>query len=143
MGDAVYQPVKNGAKKKKERLSLLDLASFGGAEKPKNLVEVKSEAEFARLVKESEGSVVDWTATWCGPCQMIAPHFLELAKLNASIKFLKVDLDEHQNLATQHNIKSVPTFCFFKRGVEVDRMTGNNPAGLSDRVRRHFQSTSL
>lgn len=109
----------------------------GGVDKPKNLVEVRSEADFFRFVRGEPLSVVDWTATWCGPCQMIAPHFLELARTNPEINFLKVDLDQQRGLATQHGIKSVPTFCFFKRGVEVDRMSGNDPTGLTERVKKH------
>lgn len=61
--------------------------------------------------------VVDFSATWCAPCRMIAPILDELATEYAGrVKFLKVDVDEEQQLAAQYRISSVPTLLLFKNG---------------------------
>ncbi len=72
-----------------------------------------------------EGAVViDFFATWCGPCKRIAPAFEELAKKFSTVTFLKVDVDESEDIASKYNVESLPTFVFLKNGVEVHRIEG-------------------
>lgn len=78
------------------------------------------------LVKEGI-SVVDFFATWCGPCKMLGPVLEELAKERNEIKFIKVDIDQQENLARQYGIMSVPTLLFFKDGVLVGQSVGFLP----------------
>ena len=81
---------------------------------------------------------VDFSAVWCGPCKMIAPTFESLAKSNTSVLFVHVDIDElrgsHSDLA---DVKSVPTFKFFKQGKLVHFFPGASTAQLEDSVRRY------
>jgi thioredoxin 1 len=79
-----------------------------------------------------QGSVViDFFATWCGPCKRIAPHFEELAKkYHPHIQFLKVDVDESAELASDFDISAMPTFLFLKNGVIVKRVEGADMAAL-------------
>lgn len=73
----------------------------------------------------NEGLVlVDFFANWCGPCKMIGPHLEALAKEKSDVKFLKVDIDNHQELKTIYQIKSIPTLILFKDGIEVSRRVG-------------------
>ncbi len=73
----------------------------------------------------SEGLVlVDFFATWCGPCKMISPHLEELAKEKSDVKFLKVDVDNHPDLKVSYQVKSIPTLVLFKDGIEVSRRVG-------------------
>ncbi|NMA05163.1 MAG: thioredoxin [Acholeplasmataceae bacterium] len=73
----------------------------------------------------SEGLVlVDFFATWCGPCKMISPQLEELAKEKSDVKFLKVDVDNHPDLKVSYQVKSIPTLVLFKDGIEVSRRVG-------------------
>lgn len=78
------------------------------------------------LVKEGI-SVVDFFATWCGPCKMLGPVLEELAKEKSEIRFIKVDIDQQENLARQYGVMSVPTLLFFKDGVLVGQSVGFLP----------------
>ena len=72
-----------------------------------------------------KGSVViDFFATWCGPCKKIAPAFEKLAEVYPSIAFLKVDVDESGELVDRYEVQAMPTFIFIKDGVVVKRIEG-------------------
>lgn len=72
--------------------------------------------------------VVDFFATWCGPCKMLAPVFDELnTELDGDAKFLKVDIDKSPELAQQFNVSSVPTILIFKNGEPVESSIGFVP----------------
>lgn len=68
--------------------------------------------------------VIDFFATWCGPCKRIAPTYEKLSESLTSIQFFKVDVDESPELVSQFDISSMPTFIFLKDGVEVKRVEG-------------------
>lgn len=82
--------------------------------------------DFEKDVLQSELPVlVDFTAAWCGPCRAIAPLIDELAEEFAGrAKVLKVDVDEHAEIAARHNIMSIPALVVFKDGQEIDRLVG-------------------
>ncbi len=73
-------------------------------------------------------AVIDFSATWCGPCKMLAPVYHELADENdGSTKFYSVDVDENASLARRFGIYSVPTLVVMKNGKEVARNSGFQP----------------
>lgn len=74
---------------------------------------------FEELIKEK--ILVDFYANWCGPCKMIAP---ELERVESSIKVVKVDVDEFEDLAKQYGVMSIPTLILFNDGKEVKRNIG-------------------
>ena len=76
---------------------------------------------FNELINEM--TVVDFYATWCGPCKMLGPVFEEVSK-ESSIKFVKVDIDKHEELCRQYKVMSVPTLILFENGQEVRRNIG-------------------
>ena len=83
---------------------------------------------------ENQLTVIDFSATWCGPCKMIAPLFKELSEAIDDVVFLKVDVDENPDTAAKYSVSAMPTFLFIKRGVVVDRLMGANPARLQELI---------
>ncbi|MGM8215542.1 thioredoxin [Bacillaceae bacterium W0354] len=77
----------------------------------------------------SEGLVlVDFWATWCGPCKMIAPVLEEVdAEMGDKVKIVKLDVDENQETAQKFGVMSIPTLILFKDGEKVDQAMGYQP----------------
>lgn len=80
--------------------------------------------------------VIDFTATWCGPCKMIAPFFEKLSNDYPDAVFLKVDVDDAQDVAQHCDIKCMPTFHFYKNGKKIDEFSGANQANLEEKVKK-------
>lgn len=77
---------------------------------------------------ESGITVVDFFATWCGPCKMLAPVLEGLAgEMEGKVKFIKVDIDQSLDLANEFQISSVPTMIIFKDGQKADQLVGFLP----------------
>ena len=84
-----------------------------------------SSTSFQTEVLDHKGLVlVDFYAEWCGPCKVTAPIFEELAVEKPDIKVVKVDVDEAQELSSQYNVFSIPTFVVFKDGKPVSQFVG-------------------
>lgn len=73
--------------------------------------------------------VVDFFATWCGPCKMLSPVLEDVAR-NMNIKIVKVDIDDHLDIAKRFGIMSVPTLLVYKDGNVVDKLVGFMPKEL-------------
>ena len=85
-------------------------------------------ANFEELVLKSEKSVLlDFWATWCGPCQMIAPTIHEISEERSDIVVGKVNVDEEMQLAIQFGISSIPTLLLFKDGKLANQAVGLLP----------------
>ena len=84
---------------------------------------------FDSVVLQSKSLVmVDFWATWCGPCKIVAPVVEELAKEYAGrVTFAKVNTDENSDLASRYNIRGIPTLMFFKEGKMMDQVVGAVP----------------
>ena len=110
-------------------------ATKGGA--AGSVMAVHSKADFDKLLASAKAKqlvVVDFHATWCGPCKEIAPKYAAMAGQFQQAKFLKVDVDECKDVAQQYGVKSMPTFKLFKAGKEVDSLSGADDGALREMV---------
>ena len=88
-----------------------------------NVLHVNS-SEFNDVVANNDLVFVDFFATWCGPCKMLAPSVEKLADEHPEAKVLKVDVDQENALAMQFGVQSIPTLIVFENCVEVNRSVG-------------------
>ena len=71
--------------------------------------------------------VIDFWATWCGPCKLMNPILDEVEKENPGLTITRIDIDSDKDMVTKYNIQSVPTYIILKDGKEVDRIIGAKP----------------
>lgn len=91
---------------------------------------VTTVAEFDAVLK-SELVIVDFFAEWCGPCKVISPFVESLQSDYSSVLFAKVDVDQAQAVASKYKVSSMPTFVYFHKGKEVNRVVGADRAGIT------------
>lgn len=86
---------------------------------------INSIAEVNQLLDSGKITIIDFAADWCGPCQILAPRFENVAKdtKHNSINFIKVDIDKAKELATKYEIQSVPTLIYFDKTGKVYKQT--------------------
>ncbi len=83
-----------------------------------------SSEEFNKIISNGP-AIVDFWATWCGPCKMLGPVIEQLSdELEDKIPVCKLDVDECREVASQYGVMSIPTVIYFKNGVEVKRFVG-------------------
>ena len=86
-------------------------------------MEIKTEEEFKNIIN-SEYALIDFFATWCGPCKMMGPVIENVASNRTSLKVAKVDVDKFQDLARTYGVMSIPTLVLFKNGEVVSTKVG-------------------
>lgn len=92
-------------------------------------------ADFDQMLKENSLVLVDFWATWCAPCRMLAPVIEQLAeKYDGKVAVAKVDIDEQQELAMDFSVQSIPTVILFKDGKPVDTLIGVRPAAAYEEL---------
>lgn len=96
--------------------------------------------QFKELITNEKLVLVDFFATWCGPCKMMAPVLEDLKqRVGDKARIVKVDVDKNQSLAMEYGIQAVPTLILFSGGVEVWRQSGAMPvSALEDVMKSHF-----
>ena len=99
---------------------------------------IQDETEFDSLLNNESLLVVDCTATWCGPCKLVAPLMDQLAsEYNDRVKVFKLDMDSNKPIAKRFGIKSIPAVMFFKKGELIETLIGAKPyQDFADAVER-------
>lgn len=96
--------------------------------------------KLSDIIQSSQLTLVDFYATWCGPCRMMHPVLEQLKKeLGDSIRIVKIDVDKNEAVAMQMRIQSVPTLMIFKEGEMKWRQSGAMPSSELKRVIAQFQ----
>ena len=83
--------------------------------------------EYSEIVNSSNAVVIDFHATWCGPCKVLSPILEELDDEIEGVEFVKLDVDQHPQIAGQNQVMGVPTVVILKDGEVKDRFVGVQP----------------
>lgn len=89
------------------------------------ITEIKNIDEFDKFIKKNNLVVCDLYATWCGPCKILSPTLDEASMSYPHISFIKINIDDCDEVAMQFGVYAIPTVLFFKNGTLVHRFTGN------------------
>lgn len=82
-------------------------------------------ASFENLIKSDKPVLIDYFATWCGPCKMLAPILKQVKdSLGERITIIKIDVDKNQQLATKYQVRGVPTMVLYQNGNQLWRQSG-------------------
>lgn len=105
-----------------------------------SIIEINDDASFGDKLSEAGQRLVvcDFFATWCGPCNMIAPFFKQLSTRYPNAMFIKIDVDKCQGTAMANNVSAMPTFVFMRNRVEIDRIRGADKTQLENKVKQHY-----
>jgi thioredoxin 1 len=104
-----------------------------------------TDANFEDEVEKAEGlTIVDFWATWCGPCRMVAPILDQLATdYEGKVKITKLDVDANIKTGSRFNVRSIPTMLFFKGGKVVDQIIGAVPrTHIEQKLQQHSGVTA-
>ncbi len=98
--------------------------------------------DFDKIINENKPTLVDFHATWCGPCRMQGPILEDVKKkVGDKANIIKIDIDQNQELAAKYNVRSVPTLIMFKNGEAVWRAVGVQQADLLEQKIYDHQET--
>ena len=96
------------------------------------LIHLEKGQVFNSLIKNGV-VLVDFYATWCGPCKMLSPELEKLAEKRNDVTVLKVDIDQFEEIAAMYNVRVVPTLILFKDGANLSVSTGFKPVASLER----------
>ncbi|KAF9041770.1 thioredoxin-like protein [Hymenopellis radicata] len=109
-----------------------------------SIVHIGSLSELDGILGRSKEkvSVIDFHATWCGPCHAIAPTYEALSKKFTSVNFLKCDVDAAQDVAQRYQVTAMPTFIFLRGSTKIDQVRGADKRALESALNKHSSSST-
>jgi thioredoxin 1 len=101
------------------------------------MIELTSQEDFESLLKnEKRPIILDFYASWCGPCKKIAPYFEDLSQMYKNVCFVKVNCDVADDVSENFHVENLPTFVLLKNGVEFTRFCGGRKENLEEMVHK-------
>ena len=94
------------------------------AKTEEKVIEVTSRNFEEEVIKSEKPVIIDFYATWCGPCKRLSPIIEEVARENENVKFVKIDIDNIKDITLEYQVKSIPTLLLIQNGEEKDRIVG-------------------
>lgn len=91
---------------------------------------IKGDQDSFNSLINDEIVLVDFYATWCGPCKMMNPVLEEINNTRSNIKIVKIDVDANEDIAKKYGVMSIPTLILFKNGTQIDKKVGFVPGPL-------------
>jgi len=107
---------------------------------------ITNQADYQSILSAAGATklvVVDFTAAWCGPCQTIKPVFEKLSNQYRHVDFVKVDVDEFQEVAAVAGVTAMPTFQLFKASKKIAELKGANAAELEKLIKQHQDPSKM
>jgi thioredoxin len=100
------------------------------------MIHLTSDTQFLDLIKDSNLVVLDFSATWCGPCKVLTPQLENLAKKYPNVVFLKIDVDEFEDITSTHSVSAMPTIMFYKKGhlLKEDTVVGGGQINMIEQI---------
>jgi len=99
-------------------------------------MEINEETFEQEVLKSEKPVIADFWAPWCGPCKMLAPVFEKISQEMPEFKFVKINVDENQSLASQNGVMGIPCMIIYNKGEEVERIVGfNTDAQLKEKLK--------
>ncbi|KAL4190032.1 hypothetical protein AMTRI_Chr08g210000 [Amborella trichopoda] len=92
------------------------------------------DAKISEASSNDKILVANFSASWCGPCRVIAPFYGELSERYPNLVYLMIDVDEMSELSSSWDIQATPTFIFFKAGKQIDKLVGANKPELEKKI---------
>ncbi|KAG2378840.1 hypothetical protein C9374_007988 [Naegleria lovaniensis] len=104
--------------------------------------EVSTQKKFSEVINKSNLTVVDFFATWCGPCMQAKPLFESLAAKYPSSNFIAVNVDNSSDISSEYGVSSLPTFMFFKKGAKLGQVVGADMNKVEEMIKKHGIASS-
>jgi thioredoxin 1 len=92
-----------------------------------NVIVIENETQLNKIISENENVIVDFFAEWCGPCKMLSPVLDDVSTEMENVVVCKVNVDENSDLASENNIRGIPTVLYYKSGDKVASKSGYLP----------------
>ena len=118
----ISQTLKKESEKK--LASSNEQVEYQNEENKTNILNVTSENFESEVLQSDKTVLIDFYADWCGPCKILSPIVEEVAKENADVKVVKINVDSEQEIAIKYRIMSIPTLVVIKEGKEINRAIG-------------------
>jgi thioredoxin 1 len=102
---------------------------------------IKHKDEFEKILASSDKALlIDFYADWCGPCVALAPKLEELAsRYEGKAEVIKVDVDQHQEIAARYGVRGIPALFFVKKGEVTGQLVGNQPTdSIESELKKHI-----